>query len=155
MNKPNGGDRTPAELIRILKDDAVWYVSKFRKLSSRQRTGKGPFLFQSPNRMQVKKQQLELDRKQQTCSKLGKEYIKAVYCHSAYSKLDETQAGIKSARRSINNIRYTDNTTLMAESEEQLKNLLMKLKEESEEAGLKLNIQRQRRWHPVPSLHDK
>ena len=105
--------------------------------------------------MQVKKQQLELDRKQQTCSKLGKEYIKAVYCHSAYSKLDETQAGIKSARRSINNIRYTDNTTLMAESEEQLKNLLMKLKEESEEAGLKLNTQRQRRWHPGPSLHDK
>ena len=59
--------------------------------------------------MQVKKQQLELDRKQQTCSKLGKEYIKAVYCHSAYSKLDETQAGIKSARRSINKLRYADN----------------------------------------------
>ena len=69
--------------------------------------------------------------------------------------LEEAQAGIKIAGRNINNIRYTDNTTLMAESEEQLKNLLMKLKEESEEAGLKLNIQRQRRWHPVPSLHDK
>ena len=105
--------------------------------------------------MRVKKQQLELDRKQQTCSKLGKECIKAVYCHSDYSKLEEAQAGTKSARRNINNIRYTDTTTLMAESEEELKRLLMQLKEESEEGGLKLNIQRQRSWHPVPSLHDK
>ena len=69
--------------------------------------------------------------------------------------LGESQAGIKNAGGNINNLRYADVTTLMAESEEQLKNLLMKLKEESEEAGLKLNIQRQRRWHPVPSLHDK
>jgi len=56
--------------------------------------------------------------------------------------LDEAQAGIKFARRSINNLRYVNNTTLMAESEEELKNLLMKVKEESEEAGLKLNIQK-------------
>ena len=69
--------------------------------------------------------------------------------------LEETQAGIKISGRNINNLRYADDTTLMAESEDELKNLLMKLKEESEEAGLKLNTQRQRRWHPVPSLHDK
>ena len=105
--------------------------------------------------MRVKKQQLELDRKQQTCSKLGKECIKAVYCHSAYSKLEEAQAGIKIAGRNINNLRYADDTTLMAESEEELKSLLMKVKEESERAGLKLNIQRQRSWHLVPSVHDK
>ena len=56
--------------------------------------------------------------------------------------LEETQAGIKTARRSINNLRYADNTTLMAESEEKLKSLLMKVKEESEKVGLKLNIQK-------------
>ena len=98
--------------------------------------------------MQVKKQQLEPDMEQQTGSKLGKEYIKAVYCHSAYltymqstscQMLDEAQAGIKIAGRNINNLRYTDDTTLMAESEEELKSLLMKVKEESEKAGLKFN----------------
>ena len=68
--------------------------------------------------------------------------------------LDEAQAGIKIAGRNINNLRYADNTTLMAESED-LKSLLMKVKEESEKAGLKLNIQKQRSWHPVPSLHGK
>ena len=68
--------------------------------------------------------------------------------------LDKAQAGIKIARRNINSLRYASDTTLMAESEE-LKSLLMKLKEESENAGLKLNIQKQRSWHPVPSLHGK
>ena len=58
------------------------------------------------------------------------------------ARLDETQAGIKIVRRSINNLRYADNTTLMAESEEELKSLLMKVKEESEKVGLKLNIQK-------------
>ena len=58
--------------------------------------------------------------------------------------LEETQAGIKTARRNINNLRYADDTTLMAESEEELKSLLMKLKEESEEVGLKLNIQKRK-----------
>ena len=57
-------------------------------------------------------------------------------------RLDEPQAGIKISRRNINNLRYADDTTLMAESEEELKNLLMKVKEESEKAGLKLNIQK-------------
>ena len=69
--------------------------------------------------------------------------------------LDEAQAGIKIARRNINNLRYADDTTLMAESEEELKSLLMKVKEESEKVGLKLNIQKLRLWHPVPSLHGK
>ena len=88
---------------------------------------------------------------QWTGSKLGKEYVKAVYCHPAYltymqstswetGGLEEAQAGIKIARRNINNLRYTDNTTLMAESKEEGKNLLMKVKEESEKYGLKLNI---------------
>ena len=68
--------------------------------------------------------------------------------------LEEAQAGIKIAGRNINNLRYTDDTTLMAESEE-LKSLLMKVKEESEKVGLKLNIQKLRSWHSVPSLHGK
>ena len=69
--------------------------------------------------------------------------------------LDEAQAGIKNAGRNINNLRYADNTTLMAESEEELKSLLMKMKENSEKAGLKLNIQKTRSWHLVSSLHGK
>ena len=69
--------------------------------------------------------------------------------------LDEAQAGIKIARRNTNNLRYADNTTLMAESEEELRSLLMKVKEESDKAGLKLNIQKLRSWYPVPLLHGK
>ena len=69
--------------------------------------------------------------------------------------LHEAQAEIKIAKRNINNLRYADDTTLMAEREEELKSLLMKVKEESEKAGLKLNIQKQRSWHPVPSLCGK
>ena len=94
-----------------------------------------------------------MDMEQQTGSKSGKEYIKAVYCHSClfnlYAEyimrnagLDEAQAGIKIAGRNTNNLRYADDTTLMAESEEELKSLLKKVKEESEEVGLKLNIQK-------------
>ena len=76
-------------------------------------------------------------------SKLGKEYVKTVYCHSAYLTYmqDEAQVGIKIARRNINNLRYADDTTLMAKSEEELKSLLMKVKEDSEKVVLKLNIQ--------------
>ena len=69
--------------------------------------------------------------------------------------LEEAQAGIKIARRNINNLRYTDDITLMAESEEELKSLLMKVKEESEKVALKLNIQKLRSRHLVPSLHGK
>ena len=71
------------------------------------------------------------------------------------ARLNKTQAEIKVAGRNINNLRYADDTTLMAESEEGLKSLLMKLKEESEKVGLKLNIQNLRSWHLVPSLHGK
>ena len=89
---------------------------------------------------------------QQTSSKLGKEYIKAVYYHLVYltymqsiminAGMDEAQAGIKIARRNINSLRYADDTTLMAESEEEPKSLLLKVKEESEKVGLNLNIQK-------------
>ena len=71
------------------------------------------------------------------------------------SGLEEAQAGIKIARRNIDNLRYVDDTTLMAESEEELKHLLMKVKEESEKVGLKLNIQKTRIMVSVPSLHGK
>ena len=70
------------------------------------------------------------------------------------ARLDEAQAGIKISRRNINNLTYTDDTTLLAEGKE-LKSLLMKVKEESEKVGLKLNIQTTKTWHPVPSLHGK
>ena len=69
--------------------------------------------------------------------------------------LDEAHTGIKIAKRNINNLRYADDTTLMAESEEELKSLLMKVKEESEKAGLKLKFRKLRSWHLVPSLHGK
>ena len=69
--------------------------------------------------------------------------------------LDKAQAGIKIVGRNINNLRYADNTTLMAESEEELKSLLMKVKEESKKVGLKLNIQKTKIRHLVPSLHGK
>ena len=68
--------------------------------------------------------------------------------------LEEAHAGIKIARRNINNLRYAHDTTLMAESKEELKSLLMKVKEESEKVSLKLNIQK-RSWHPIPSLHGR
>ena len=118
--------------------------------------------------MQVRKQQLELDMEQQAGSKQEnrkyfrnrkkeKEDIKAVYSQGIWSPrlfnlyaeyimrnagLDEAQAGIKIAGRNINNLRYADDTTLMAESEEKLKSLLIKMKQESEKIGLKLNIQK-------------
>ena len=69
--------------------------------------------------------------------------------------LEEAQAGIKMAGRNINNLRYADDTILMGESEEELKSLLMKVKEECENVGLKLNIRKTKITHPVPSLHGK
>ena len=110
--------------------------------------------------MQVKKQQLELDMEQWAGSKLGKEYVKAAIMspclfnlYAEYimwnAELDEAQAGIKIAERNINNIRYADDTTLMAESED-LKSLLMKVKEKSEKAGLKLNIQKMKTMASYP-----
>ena len=83
---------------------------------------------------------------QQICSKSGKEYVKAPYLFNLHAEyimrnagLVEAQAGVKIAGRNINNLRYADNTTLMAESKEELKSLLMKVKEESEKVGLNLN----------------
>ena len=115
--------------------------------------------------MQVKKQQLELDMDQQTDSKLGgvrqgcilspclfnfyAEYIMQI------ARLDEAQSGIKIAGRNIYRLWYADDFTLMAESEEELKSLLMKVKEQSEKAGLILNIQEIGSWHLVPPLHCK
>ena len=71
------------------------------------------------------------------------------------TELDAAQAGTKIARRNTNNFRYADDTTLIGESEEELKSLLMKVKEEREKAGLKLSIQKLRSWYSVPSLHGK
>ena len=101
--------------------------------------------------MQVKKQQLELDMEQQTGSKIRKGVCQGYILspclfnlHAEYimrnARLNDAQAGIKIAGRNINNLRYADNTTLMAESEEELKSLLMKVKEESKKTGLELNI---------------
>ena len=69
--------------------------------------------------------------------------------------LEDAQAGIKIAGRNINNLRYADDTTLMEENEEELKSILMKVKEENEKVGLKLDIKKLRSWHPVPSFHGK
>ena len=84
---------------------------------------------------------------QQTSSKLGKEYVKAILspCYlniTQNTRLEKAQAGIKIARKNTNNLRYTDDITLMSESKEELRSLLMKVKKESEKAGLKLNIQK-------------
>ena len=105
--------------------------------------------------MQVKKQQLESYVEQLIGSKLGKEYDKAVYCHPAnltsmQSTSFEITAGIKTVGRNINNLRFADDTTLMAESKENLKSLLMRVKKESEKAGLKLNIRKtQNTWWQI------
>ena len=103
--------------------------------------------------MQVKKQQLELDMEQHSGFKLGKELCQGCMLspclfnfYAEYimrnAGLNEAQAGIKIARRNINHLRYADDTNLMAESEEELKSLLMKVKQKSEKVGLKLNIQK-------------
>ena len=110
--------------------------------------------------MQVRKQQLELDMEQQTGSKQEKEYGKAVYCHPAYltymqSTSCEAQAGIKIVGRDINHLRCADDTTLMAESKEEVKSLLMKVKEQSGKVGLKLNTQKTKIKASSPSLHGK
>ena len=112
--------------------------------------------------MQVMKHQLELDMEQQSGSKSGKENVKALLSPCLFNLyaeyimrnagLEEAQTGINISRRNINNLRYAVDTTLMAESKKELKSLLMKVKEESEKAGLKLNFNS---WHQVPSLHGK
>ena len=129
-----------------MDDKKLWKIRKEMRIPDH-------FTYLLRNLLQVKEQQLEPDMQQQNGSTLGKEYIKAVYCQSSYLTpmqsaswempgLDEAQAGIKIDGRIINNLRYTDDTTLMAESEEELKSLMMKVKEDSEKADLKLNIQK-------------
>ena len=76
-------------------------------------------------------------------------------CIMQNARLDEAQAGIKIARKNINNLRYADDIAFMAESKEEVKNILMKVKEESEKAGLNSTFRKLRSWHLVPSLHGK
>ena len=113
--------------------------------------------------MQDKKQKLELDMEQTDWFQIGKVVGQGILSPCLFSfyaeyimrnaRLDGIQAGISTARRNINNLRYADDTTLTAENEEELKSLLMMVK--SEKAGLKLNIKKLRSWHPVSSLHGK
>ena len=115
--------------------------------------------------MQDKRQQLGLNIEKwtgQNWERVHQGYILLLCLFNLYAdyilqnaELDEAQAGIKISRRNINNLWYADDTSLMAESEEELKSLLMNVKEESEKAGLKYNIQKWRSWHVVPSLHGK
>ena len=116
--------------------------------------------------MQIKKQQLEQRYGTMEWFKIEREvrqdcvlspclfnlYVEYIMRNT---RLHEAQAGIKIARRNINNLRYADDTTLMVESEEEQKSLLMKVKEESEKVGLKLSIQEMKIMHLVPSLHGK
>ena len=114
--------------------------------------------------MQVKKPQLESDMEEKLVpnQERSTSSLYTVTCllnfYAEYitqnSKPDEAEAGINIVRRNINNVKYADGTILMAESEE-LKSLLMKVKEESGKVSLKINIQRTKSWHPVPSLHSK
>ena len=113
--------------------------------------------------MQVKKQELDME---QDWFQIGKRVCQGCILSPClfnfyaeyimrYARLDESQAGIKIAGRNINNLRYADDTTLMAESKEELKSLLMKVREESEKIGLKLNIQKTKIMASGPSLHGK
>ena len=107
--------------------------------------------------MQVKKQQLELDMEQQTGSKLGKSILSPYLfnVNAEYIMQNARLAGIKMAGRNMNYLRYADDTTLMAENEEELKSLLMRVKEESEKAGFKLNIQKTKIMASSPITHGK
>ena len=115
--------------------------------------------------MQVKKPQLESDMEEKLVpnQERSTSSLYTVTCllnfYAEYvmqnSKPVEAQAGINIVRRNINNVKRADGTTLIAESEEELKSLLMKVKEESGKVSLKINIQRTKSWHPVPSLHSK
>ena len=115
--------------------------------------------------MQVKKQYLESDTEQQTGSKLGRVGQGCILSPCLFNlyteyvmwnvRLHKVQAEIKIAGKNTNNLKYVDNPTLMVESKEELKSLLIRVKEESEKAGLKLNIQKLRSQHLVPALHSK
>uniref|UniRef100_A0A8B9WAY0 RNA-directed DNA polymerase n=1 Tax=Bos mutus grunniens TaxID=30521 RepID=A0A8B9WAY0_BOSMU len=145
MNKASGGDGIPVELFQILKDDAMKVlhsiVSKFGKLSSGHRTGKGQEAtvrtgHGTTDWFQIGKGVCQGCILSPCLFNLYAEYI------MRKAGLEEAQAGIKIAGRNINKLRYADDTTLMAESEEELNSFLMKVKVESEKVGLKLNIQK-------------
>ena len=136
--------------------------------SSRDGTIRPPLPASCKTCMQVKKQQLELNMEQQSGIKLGKEYVKAVYCNPAYLiymhstlckmpgwKKHKLESSLCLTGININNLRQADDTTLVAESKEELKSFLMKVKEKSEKVGLKLNIQKMKIMASVPSLHGK
>ena len=123
--------------------------NKLWKILKRDGNTRPPYL--PPEKSVCRSGSNSLNMEQQAGSKLGKQYIEAVYYHPAHyyaeyimwnARLEEAEAGIKTAGRNINNLRYADYTTFMAESEEELKSLLMKLKEEGEKVGLKLNTQK-------------
>ena len=151
--KQENSRKTPTSAsLTTLKPLTVWITTNCRKFLKRWEY-QTTFPASWEICMQAKKQQLEPDMEKWTGSKLGKEYIKDVYCHPAYltsvqsedmliDGLDEAQAEIKIAWRNINNFRYADDTTLMVESREELQNLLMKVKGKSEKAGWKLNIEK-------------
>ena len=136
--------------MTTLKSLILWNITNNGKLLKDGNT-RPPYLLPEKS-VCMSRSKLELDMEQQTGSILGKEYVKAIYLlclFNLYAEyimrnagLNEAQAGIKISGRNINNLRYADDTTFMAESEEELKSLLMKVKEESEKAGLKLNIQK-------------
>ena len=132
MNKASGGDGTPDELFKILKDAAAKVL---RNLCAGQestvRTGHG-----TTDWFQIGKGVRQGCRLSPRLFNLYAEYI------MRNAGLEEAQAGIKIAKRNINNLRYAEDITLMAENEEELKSLLMTVKEESEKVGLKLNIQK-------------
>ena len=159
--KQQNSRKTSTSSLILLKSLTMWITANCEKFSKRwEYQITVPASWETC--MQVKKQQLEVAMEQQTGSKLGKEYVKTVYCHLAFltymqwnARLDEAQAGIKITGRHINNFRYSDDSTLMSKREEELKSLLMKVKEEGEKPGLKLNIKKLRSWHAVPSLHGK
>ena len=136
--------------LTTLKPLTVWITTNWKILKEMGKPDHLNWLLR--NLYAGQKQHLEPDTEQQTGSKLGKEYTKAVYCHPAYLTYMQStsysadiwnhQAGIKTAGRNISNLRYADDTILMAKSEEELKSLLTKVKEEREKADLKLNIQK-------------
>ena len=164
MEKARESRRTSSASLTMLNPLTVWITANYRKFFKRweyQTTLPASWEIC----MQVKKLQLELDIEQWTGSKLGKEYDKAANYHPAYltymqSRSCEMLGWMKHNLESrlpgeILIMWYVDDTTLMAESEKELKNLLMNMKEVSEKSGLKLKVQKLRSCHLVPSLHVK
>ena len=161
--KRQGSSRktSPSALLITAKPLAMWITANWKVL--KEGSIRPPYCLQ--RNLCVGQEATELDMKQLTGSKMGKTSGKTIFSPCLFNLyayniiwnagLDESQAGIKIARKNINNLRCTIYTTLMAESEKELKRLLMRLKEENEKSGLKLSIKKRRSWHLVPSLHGK